>query len=260
MSNIKIEQYDGSDIFTFPYNPNTVDFSTAKFVDKKNLPYSFTFLGFTSPLKSSVDIGLNGHFDGATKNSDYRSLVKKINTPEFVKLYFENNYNRFYLCTGINIQKVYAGTRPLHLDYVASFFSPFGILFDDDQQSGSSSSTNSNDGDIVTPIEKITGEVVSGTDIKIQDKNGNGFQFKASRSGTMTYHIVKVTSEDNTTYLTEYGYVDIEGDRQTVRNADTSGDIFLKLEEGESLVDIFSSGSISGITPTFYFRNGWASD
>lgn len=260
MASVKIEQYEGSDSFVFPYNPNSLDFVTSKFIDQRALAYSFTFLGFASPLKSSITIGLNGHFDGVTKESDYRDLVVRVNAPELVKLYFENSYDKFYLCTGSTVQKVHSGSRPLHLDYVGNFFSPFGILFDDTQQSGSSSSSNSNDGDMVTPIEKITGTVTSGASVKIEDANGNGFAFTASQSGTMTYYIVKVTSEDNTTYLTEYGYVEIDGVRQTVRNASTSGDVFLKLEPGESLNDIFTGGDIDNITPTFYFRNGWASD
>lgn len=260
MANMKIEQYAGIEVFTFPYNPNSVDFVTNKFIDNRPLPYSFTFLGFSSPIKSSIDIGINGHFDGTTKNNDYKSLVKKINAPELVKLYFENNNDKFYLCTGSTIQKVHAGNRPLHLDYVGRFFSPFGILFDDTQQSGNSSSSNSNDGNIITPIEKITGSVSSGVSVKIEDKDGNGFAFTPNATGTMTYYLVKVTSEDNTTYLTEYAYVEINGTRQIISNASTSGDIFLKLNEGDSLNDIFLGGSISGITPTFYFRNGWTSD
>ncbi|MHA1347062.1 MAG: hypothetical protein ACTSO3_11750 [Candidatus Heimdallarchaeaceae archaeon] len=261
MANLKIQDYeDASDTFTFPYNPNSIDFVTNKFMDQRNLPYSFTFLGFASPIRSSINIGINGHFDGSTKNTNYRSLVKMINSPILLRLYFENSYARFYLCTGSTVQKVPTGTRPLHTDYVGNFFSPFGILFDNTQQSGLEGADDSNDGDMVTPIEKITGEVVSGQTVTIKDKNNNGFTFTASASGTMTYSLVKVISEDNAIYLVQYMYVDVEGTEQIIQNASESGDLMLRLEVDESLVDIFAAGTITNITPTFYFRNGWASD
>jgi len=246
--------------FTFPYNPNSIEFGTSKFVEQRTMRYSFTFLGFASAIRSSITIGINGHFNGTDKNTEYRSLVKKVNSPTMLRLYFENSHDKFYLCTGSTVQKVPTGTRPLHIDYVGNFFSPFGILFDNTQQSGLKTGSDSNDGDMVTPIEKITGSVTSGQTVTIKDKNNNGFIFKASASGTMTYSIVKITSEDNMTYLAEYMYVDIDGTEQTIKNASTSGDLMLRLEPGESLTDIFTGGLVDNITATFYFRNGWASD
>ena len=246
--------------FTLPYNPNTVEMVMGKFMDQRNLPYSFTFLGFTSPVKSSINITLNGHFDGSTKNTNYRSLVKRINSPALLKLYFQEDYNKFYLCTGATVQKVPSGNRPLHLDYVASFFSPFGLLFDATQQSGAYNSSNSNAGDMVTPIEKITGSVSTGVAVTIKDKNNNGFTFMPTATGTMIYSIIKVITDDNTVYIAEYAYVLTGTTKEFIKNATTSGDLYLKLNPGESLNDIFVAEGIEGITPTFYFRNGWASD
>lgn len=261
MAYMKLVDYeDAGSVFTFPYNPNSLDFGTNKFIDQRNMPYYFTFLGMASPIRSSINIGINGHFDGATKNSNYRSLVKMINSPILLKLYFENSYGKFYLCTGSAIQKVPTGMRPLHVDYVGNFFSPFGILFDEAQQDGLKTSSKSNDGDMATPIEKITGSVIATQVVTIKDKNNNGFTFTASATGTMTYYIAKVTTEDNATHLVEYMYVDVGGTEQIIKNASTSGDLMLTLEPGESLNDIFTGGTVTNITPTFYFRNGWASD
>lgn len=266
MANLKLVEYvETSKSYTFPYNPNSVEFVTNKFMDRRNLPYSFVFMGFTNPIKSTIDINLNGHFDGTTKNSDYRSLVEKINKPILLKLYFENTYSKFYLCTGASVQKVPTGNRPLHLDYVANFFSPFGLLFSDTQKDGSSSSTNKNVGDFVTPIEKITGNVTAGQLVQIGDINGNGFKFTASHTGVMTYNIIKIRTEDNVSYLTEYGYVEILSGGinypQAILNYSNTGDLFLKLESDQSLNNIFNGGvNISNITPTFYFRDGWSSD
>jgi hypothetical protein len=261
MSNIKITDYPNEEsTFTFPYNPRTIDLVTSKFIDQRNLPYYFTFLGFTSPIKSTISIVLNGHFSGDTKNSNYRSLVKKTNVPQMMKLFFENNNDKFYLCTGTNIQKVPTGDKPLHIDYVASFFSPFGMLFDAIQKSGLKTSSEENEGDMTTPIEEITGTVTSGVAVTIKDKNDNGFTFTPNTSGTMSYKLIDIVSSDNTIYLAEYFYVTISNIVQVVKNASTSGDIMLTLEEGESLNDIFSTGTVTGITPTFKFRDGWTSD
>lgn len=261
MATILIDDYENTgDSFSFPYNPTAFEAATAKFTDRRALPYAFTFLGFTSAIKSSINITLNGHFSGATKNSDYREVVQKVNNPIMLRLFFETSRDKFYLCTGSTIQKVPNGNRPLHVDYVAAFFSPFGILFDATQQSGSKTSSNSNGGDMQTPIEKITGSVTSGAAVNIEDGNGNGFSFTPDTTGTMTYNIVKMVSEDNTIFIAEYGYVAVDGNPQIVSNATTSGDIFLKLDVGESLNTLFSGGSVTGITPTFYFRDGWASD
>ena len=246
--------------FTLPYSPNTVEMVMGKFMDKRDLPYSFAFMGFTSAVKSSINITLNGHFDGSTKNTNYRSLVKRINSPTLLKLYFQEDYNKFYLCTGANVQKVPTGARPLHVDYVASFFSPFGLLFDATQKSGLLNSSELNAGDMITPIEKITGEVALGVDVTIKDKNNNGFTFDPTATGTMVYSIIKVISDDNTVYIAEYAYVLTGTTKEFIKNASTSGDLYLKLNPGESLNDIFTAENITGITPTFYFRNGWASD
>jgi len=261
VANLKITDYEtAASTFTFPYNPNSVEMATAKNFSQIKIPYFFTIFGFGSPIRSSISIGLNGHFSGSTKNSNYRSLVAKVNNPILTKLYFENSYDKFYLCTGSNVQKVPTGTRPMHIDYVANFLSPFGILFDETQKSGLVNSGLENEGDMPTPIEKITGSVTIATPVTIKDKNDNGFTFTPTKTGTMTYYLVKIVSEDNIIYLTEYMYVEVGGDAQIVKNASTSGDLMLKLDSEESINDIFAAGTVTGITATFYFRDGWSSD
>jgi hypothetical protein len=261
MANMKLQDYnDASDVFTFPYNPNSVEFVNNKNLEKRNVPYYFTYLGMTSPIKGSINIGLNGHFDGATKNSDYRSLVKKVNDPIIMKLYFENSNDKFYLCVGNTVQKVPAGTRPLLVDYVANFFSPFGILFDETTQDGGSTGSESNDGNVVTPMEFITGAVVSGVPVTIKDGNDNGFTFTPDTTGTMIYHLIKLVDEGSDIFFTDFLRVEVEGNVQIVKNASTSADFMLRVNPGESLNDTFSGGTITGITPTFFFRNGWSSD
>jgi hypothetical protein len=262
MSYLKLTNYESaSDTFTFPYNPNTLEIVSTKFIDQRQLPYAFTFMGFGNPIRSSITIALNGHFDGTDKNTNYRALARKVNMPTLEKLYFIDDYSKFYLCTGNTVQKVPSGNRPLLVDYVANFFSPFGILFSDTQQSGLKASTTvKNNGNVATPIEKITGTVTSGSLVTIKDKNNNGFKFTPSEDGTMTYYIVKITSPDNAINITQYMYVEVDGAAQVLQNASTSGDMMLRLEPGESLNDIFAAGSVTGITATFFVRDGWSSD
>jgi len=211
-------------------------------------------------MKSNISIVLNGHFNSSSKNSNYRSLVKKVNDPILLRLFFETDYDKFYLCTGMAVQKVPTGSRPLHVDYVASFFSPFGLLFDAIQKSGLAGSAVENEGNTTTPIEKITGTVTNGVAVTIQDKDGNGFTFTPSATGTMTYNIIKLMDVANSAFFVEYGYVTVGSAVQTTRNATTSGDLYLSLEPGDDLNDIFAAGTITGITPTFFLRDGWTSD
>ncbi len=246
--------------FTLPYNPKTIEFLTTKFLEQTNIPYAFARLGFASPIKSPINVTLNGHFDSTNKNLNYRSLVRKVNKPIMVKLSFENSHDKFYLVTGVNIQKVPTGNRPMHVDYVASFISPFGVLFSATQKSGSKTANDENVGDIVTPIEKITGSVNSGAAVTIRDKDGNGFTFTPDATGTMTYELIKIVDVGGGIKFTEYAYVTVGSNVQIIKIATTTGDLFLKLNPAQSLNDIFTGGTVSGITPTFYFRDGWASD
>lgn len=267
MANIKITDYeDASSTFTLPYNPATFDATINKFVDQRTIPYSFTYLSFTSPIKSPINITLNGKFIDSTKNTDYSSVMALVNNHIMLKLYYQNDYSKFYLCTGVTLQKIHAGVRPTQVDYVGSFFSPFGLLFDETQQNGNNTSSNSNDGNVATPIEKITGTVTAAGLVTIKDGNGNGFKFTPSQSGTMTYYLVKMNTDDNMVHIAEYMYVQVDDgggtiEKQVLLNADTSGDILLTIAAGDELNDTFTGGTVSGITsPLFYFRNGWSSD
>jgi hypothetical protein len=258
---MKIENYEGTaDAFTFPYNPQTFTESSTKFLDKRDLPYSFTFLGFTNAMKARRTITLNGHFSGTDKASDYRALVKHINEYKLKKLYFATD--KFYIVTGVNVQKTPTGTRPNHIDYVATFFSPFGLLFGDTQKSGAYNSAELNEGNIPTPIEKITGSVTSGNTVVIKDKNGNGIQFTASATGTFTLCIIKLTSENDEQWLAEYIYGEVGSTRQTLKCATNAGSMILQLDASETLNTRFNTGSatITNITPIFYFRDGWSSE
>jgi len=260
----KIENYEtykgtiSADTFTFPHNPNTLTMDTDPFIDRKDLPYAFTFLGWNRGIKSRQVIGLNGHFDGTTRNSDYQNLQLNFNDFKLKKLYFAAD--KFYIGRGVTVQKTPSGVRPNHIDYVATFLSPFGILFDNTQKSGLSNSAEKNEGNVETPIEQITGSVTSGQVVHIEDKNGNGIEFTASATGTFTLYLIYVTTFNNDQYIVEYLYGEIGGTKQVLKQADTSGNMLITLQSDESLNTLFTGGTISNITPTFKFRDGHTSE
>jgi hypothetical protein len=257
---MKIENYEGTaDTFTFPHNPKVYDNSLEKFVDVKNNPYYFSFYGMASPLKNRQSIVINGHFDGSTKNSDYRNLSKHCNESALKKLYFENT--KFAIVIPNQCKRTHSGGRTLFIDYVASFTSPFSMLFSSTQKNGGSTSAEENEGNILTPIEKITGSVTSGTKVQINDVNENGFEFTPSNTGTMTVYLIKMGSLGGDLVMTEYIYIDVGGTQYTPILSNSDKRIFLTLEADESLDDAFNGATISGVTNlTFYFRDGYSSD
>jgi hypothetical protein len=171
--------------FTFPHNPNVFDSTINKFIEQKDYAYAFSYFGVTNPLKSKSSIIINGHFDGNTKNTDYGTLVRHCNSNKIKRLYFGTD--RFRLVFPGSPKKTNTGGRTNFIDYVASFTSPFGILFDDTQKSGNNSAADENGGDIFTPIEKISGSVSATDVVTIKDGSGNGFTFTASDTGTIRY-------------------------------------------------------------------------
>jgi len=257
---MKVENYTGTaDTFTFPHNPRTFTPALERFIDKRTFPYSFGYYGLTAPVKSRQSINLVGHFDGSTKESDYRSLAKHVNENKLKKLYFGTD--KFYICLGLSISRTHSGGRTNFIDYVANFESPFGILFGDTQRSGSNTSSEDNEGNVPTPIEKITGTVSSGSPVTIKDGDGNGFTFTPSASGTVTINLIELLDVGSDNFFTDYLVAKISTTRQILASATAGKSMFLFLDPAETLNTLFTGGTVSGITsPTFFFRDGWSGD
>lgn len=261
---MKIENYEvfksdiSADTFNFPYNPRVYNADVEKFVDEKQIPYSFTIFGTANSLISRRPIVINGHFSGATKNSDYRSLVNQIYDNKIKKLFFSDDL--FYIVIPRNVKETRTGERINFVDYVASFTSPFGIAFSNTQKDGNSSSSEENEGNTDTPIEIISGGVTNGSPVTIKDKYGNGFTFTPSSTGTFTYRIIYNSDHSNDVRITEYADGYIGTTRQRLKVAESGKRIFITLKSGESLNDLFTGGEITGITPTFYFRDGYSGE
>jgi hypothetical protein len=261
---MKLENYEtykadiSADSFTFPHNSNSYVLDPQKFLDTKSPPYTLALFGTKIPWKNTMVIALSGHFDGSTKNSDYRNLKRRINDREIKKFYFGSD--RFAICLGTKCQSTFTGSRVNFIDYQASFISPFGLLFGDTQKTGGSSGTAENEGDVFTPIEQITGSVTASDEVTITDKDENGFKFTATDTGTFNLYLIYNRNIGNGNRFTEYYYGEIGGVKQTLQQVNKAQDIFIGLEPAEDLATRFSGATITNITPTFKFRDGHSAD
>lgn len=262
---MKIENYEtfkagiSADTFTFPYNPQRHTRELTKFLDERDYAYAFTHYGMTSPIKSRVGHVLSGHFSGSTKNADFKKLKKNVNDNKIKKLYFSDD--QFAIVFGRTCNEVNAGGRTNMIDYVAGFVSPFGLLFGDTEKSGGSSDTsNTNEGDVATPIEKITGSVTSGQTVVIEDADGNGITFTAVDTGTFTLRLIYLEELGGGDVFTEYYYADVDGAAQKIQRSNNDKTQILTIEPGDDLSTTFSGATITNITPTFYYRDGHSAD
>ena len=245
--------------FTFPYSSNLHSEDLGKFVDQRDYAYAFSYFGMTNPIKSKKAITINGHFNGTNKSTDYNFLYKHCNSNKIKKLYFSTD--KFAIVFPITCKRTDTGSRTNFIDYVAPFVSPFGILFDDTQKSGNNSASGKNEGNTLTPIEKITGTVTDTQLVTIQDGEGNGFTFTANASGTVTIELITLLDLGSDNYFTEYIYASIGGTRQVLKVANNSKSMLLSLGPGQSLSNLFSGGTVTNITtPLFFFRDGHSSD
>ena len=261
---MKIENYAdynaySADTFTFQHNPRTFDDSISKFQDVRKIKYAFTLFGLTDPLKSPRSIVITGHFDGSVKETNYRYLAKHCNESKIKKLYFGTD--KFMIVLPSACKRVQSGGRTNFIDYTASFISPFGILFSSTQRNGNALSSEDNDGNVPTPIEKITGTVTSGSLVTIKDKYKNGFKFTPTASGTASIYLISQIDSSGENSFTQYLYAVIGTTQQSLDNADNAGSRFIKLNPAETLSTLFTGGTVSGITsPLFYYRDGYSSD
>lgn len=258
---IKIENYfSPHDTFTLPYNSQAFDDSINKFVEQKDYRYGFTYFGTTLPTKSKRSIIMTGHFSGASKATHYQDLSKHVNDYKLKKLYFSSD--KFYIVIPQQVKKTNSGGRTNFIDYVASFISPFGILFSDAQKNGGKTSAEDNEGNVQTLIEKIiTTSVTSGNTYTYKDKAGNGFKFKANASGTATIYLIYQVDYGNDSYMTEFFHCLIGSTKQVLTLATEGQSMVLRLDAGETLNTRFNTGSAD--TPantTFYFRHGYSGE
>jgi hypothetical protein len=259
-----IQNYEGStNTFTFPHNPNVFDASIDPFMDMQRYKYTFSIIGLANPLMSTHHIVITGHFDGSGKEGNFQDLMEHMNSNQIQQLFFEAS-TKFYLCLPQQCKKTYSGTRTNFIDYVATFISPFGIVFGSTQKSGAAASTDDNDGNVATPIEKIVGGVTSGSLVTVKDVDGNGFTFTPTGTGTMTMLLMTMNYLGGDAYMTSYIDVKVGTTKQVLAVATNAKSLLLTIPSGGTLASrMTGTGSaVTGFTsgPTFYWRDGWSSE
>ncbi len=250
---MKIENFEGTlDTFTFPHNPNTFDDNisgNASFTLIVYQKYHIVVGGGGIQPKSIV---LQGHFDGSTKETDYRNLSKHFSqNDKLKKLFFETN--KFYLGVGDNIKKTHTGSRTNFIDYVANFKTILGILLGDTEKS-----TGTNAGNIRTFITEVTGTVTSGaTDVTITDNHGNQLTIPSSAIATSDSIVIKLVSmvdSGDGVFISEYNFTTING-TQTRRVSVTDGFGILVLDAAENVSTITTTNLTSAVVK---FRDGFS--
>ena len=257
---MKIENYSdansyAADTFEFPNNPKVFDDQLLKFVDQKDIPYAFTYLGVSNPIKSKRSVVINGFFYGTDKNTDFRDLVKHCNDNKLKKLYFADD--KFMVVMPTQVKRTHSFGRTNFIDYVANFTSPFGVLFSDTQKSGGTSSSQYNAGNVTTPVEFVQGSVINGQTVSLRDNNSNGFKFEADHTGTLKVYLITMLDIGSDNYYSTYYYATIGGFEQTLRPYDNSKSMFIQLEPNEALNTLTASNLSSA---TIKFRDAYASD
>jgi len=257
---MKIENYSGTaSTFNWPNNPNTFDDAISANYTTTNIEYQRFHIFVSGGGIAPKSIVMTGHFFGTDKLTDYLTLSGHfIDNIKLKKLYFESD--KFYLGVGKEIKKTYAGGRTNFLDYVATFETVVGVLFDDTQQThtdGGAEKTNS--GNVTTFIETITGDVTSGASpVVISDDLGNELTIPAASLTTgqeVIISFVKMVDSGDGIYVTEYNYTTVAGTQiKTVQTTDGFG--ILQMAASATTATITVANLDAGYT--IKFRNAYS--
>lgn len=258
---MKIENYSGTaSTFTWPNNPKSFDDEINSNYTTTNVDYQMFHYLVSGGGVAPKQLILNGSFFGTNKNTNYQTLSGHfIENTKLKKLYFESD--KFYLGAGKQIKKTHAGGRTNFVDYVATFETILGILFDNTQKThtdGGGEETNS--GNVTTFIEEISGDVTSGASpIVISDGLGNELTIPATSlttGQTVVIKFVEMVDSGDGIYVTEYNYATVAGSQiKTVQTTDGFG--MLKLASSATTTTISVANLDAGYT--IKFRNAYSS-
>lgn len=251
MTSVKIENYSGSsDTFTFPYNPQSFDIPTNPNHTVSPIKYRKRHILISGGGFAAKNIVLTGHFSGSSRFTNYRSLSKHFgDTTSLKKLFFESD--KFWLGVGSTLKRTHSGGRTLFIDYVANFQVIVGVLFSDTE-----STSGTNDGDATTFVTEVSGDWDGSGDVVLSDGLGNETTIPASAltaGDSITYKLVEMVDSGSGIYVSEYGYVTING-TQTEKARTTDGDGLLRLASGSDISTVNGSNLTSLVKK---FRDGW---
>ena len=260
---MKIENYSGAaSTFTWPNNPNTFDDAISSNYSIVNTLYQRYHTFVSGGGVTPKTIVLTGNFFGTNKNTNYRTLTGHfMENTKLKKLYFDSD--RFYLGVGKEIKKTHTGGRTNFLDYVATFETVVGVLFDNTQQTftqGGADKTNS--GNVNTFIEEIAGTVTNGANpITITDNQGNTLTIPAASLTTgqaVVIKFIEMVDSGSGVFITEYNYTTVAA-AQIKTTSTGAGLGLLQLAASEAISDM-SLGSINfDASYTIKFRNAYSS-
>ena len=248
-----IDNYEGSaDLFTFPNNPQAFDDVIDGNMTFNNIAYQRHHLVVGAGGIAPKRLVIAGHFNGASKETNYRTLARHFQENHILKKVFWET-DKFYLGVGIQCKKTHQGGRTNFIDYVATFQTILGILF------GSSQKTSgTNAGNVTTFIEEITGTVTNGSsDVTVSDSLGNSWKIPASALTTSQAIVVKLVSmidSGSGIFVSEFNYATIAGS-QTKRIQTTGGFGIIQLAAGAN-VSTISTTNLT--TPVVKFRDGYS--
>lgn len=258
---MKIENYVApASTFTWPNNPNVFDDAISSNYTTVNINYQRHHIFVSGGGVMPKTIVMTGHFHGADKLTDYNTLSGHfMENTKLKKLYFESG--KFFLGFGKEIKRTHTGGRTNFLDYVATFETVIGILFDNTQQTHTNGGAErTNNGNVTTFIEQIAGTVTNGaSDITVTDSLGNQITIPAASLTTGQAVIIKfiqmVDSGDGI-YVTEYNYTTVAGTQiGTARTTDGFGLIQLAAAADTSDITVTNLNA----SYTIKFRNAYSS-
>jgi len=249
---MKIENYEGvADTFSWPYNPQLFD-------DPTDSNHQLTPIGFqrhhilvSGGGIAAKNIILTGHFSQSTKRTNWRDMSTHfMNTTVLKKLYFESD--KFHLGVGRQVKRTESGGRTNFIDYVATFESIIGILFDDTERT-----SGTNEGNTTTFVTEITGTITSGAvDIVIEDALGNEITIDSAHlttGHTFSYKLVYMVNSGSGIFVSQYAYVELNS-VQTPNVQTTGGFGILQIAEGANVTTIATTNLT---TPVVTFRDGY---
>lgn len=260
---MKISNYSGAaNTFTWPNNPQSFDDPIGSNYTQTLINYQRHHIFVSGGGVDPKNIVLAGQFNGANKNTNYQTLSGHfMENTKLKKLYFESD--KFYLGVGKLIKKTHTGGRTNFVDYVATFETIIGILFNDTQTTYTQGGADqTNDGNVTTFIEEISGTVTNGANpIVIGDNLGNEITIPAASLTTgqaVVITFLKMVDSGDGVYVSEYNYTTVAGTQiKTVKTTDGFG--ILQLAAAESISDM-SLGSINlDAGYTIKFRDGYSS-
>lgn len=272
---VKIEEYGNpSNVFNFPYNPQTVSDGISPNDDYRAIPFSNFHIIIGNGTIQPKQISMAGHFTGSNKQTQLEELAYMMKNNYLLKVYFQDD--RFQICKGMPLDSNRTNTRTNFIEYSIDFIAAVSTVFSNTQKEASVDSSNNwtngnltNGGYDNTYIEEV--QITLGTGNNIDDTiiissnnsvNDSGITYtlgKTYSSGeTITVKLVRYF-KTNRLYSTEY-YLGFDESNDELKskiapNKDVQELILLKGER----VDNYTIGGTANISnATFKFRDGYS--